>query len=526
MTLKNSKVIIIGLDGMNWELIHYFFKLGKLNVLKKIINQGAYGNLESTFPPVTGPAWTSFATGKKPSEHKCYDFFLFNQSLSNFSVISSKKIHGKTFYETVEENNKIPIIINLPNSYPPKIKNPMITSLLTRGNQFIFPENLKSEIPELKKYKLITNTTYTIKEQKTKALREIIEIEKDRFAGIKKLYQKNFDLFFYMFSGTDWIQHLCRNEILKGQNKLAEKYFEDLDNYLAWLIDHKPKNADFLIMSDHGFHCYPKAFYLNKWLQQEGFLQTKAIKENRNIGGTVRSQALEKHQNSIFKIKLNQKKLGLLGKNQTVMNILRFIYKKILIKIIPLSIKENEDIDYAKTKACFPVCSYYACIYINDKKRFQDGVVKDQDFAKIKQEIKAKLEKFSKINGEIFKKIYLREELYPESKREDKIADIFFELKDHYFFKKFLAPNLIEDKLKNGHALQGIFLGFGSNIKQGIEIKDAKIYQLAPFILKLLNLNQEISENFSEILDNTNLQINANLQKYKYKNNSHICRLA
>ena len=35
---------------------------------------GSWGRLESTIPPVTAPAWTSFMTGKNPGKHALYHF--------------------------------------------------------------------------------------------------------------------------------------------------------------------------------------------------------------------------------------------------------------------------------------------------------------------------------------------------------------------------------------------------------------------------------------------------------------------
>ncbi len=38
-------------------------------ILKKLIEKGVFGPLESTIPPITPPAWTSMTTGKNPGKH-------------------------------------------------------------------------------------------------------------------------------------------------------------------------------------------------------------------------------------------------------------------------------------------------------------------------------------------------------------------------------------------------------------------------------------------------------------------------
>ena len=44
------------------------FKDHELPCLKRIINHGLRGSLESAFPPMTGPAWLACATGKNPGK--------------------------------------------------------------------------------------------------------------------------------------------------------------------------------------------------------------------------------------------------------------------------------------------------------------------------------------------------------------------------------------------------------------------------------------------------------------------------
>lgn len=62
--------------------------------LKKLKEEGTYGNLESTIPPITDPAWVSFATGKNPGKHGCYDFVWADKSLKRLRSINSKNIKG------------------------------------------------------------------------------------------------------------------------------------------------------------------------------------------------------------------------------------------------------------------------------------------------------------------------------------------------------------------------------------------------------------------------------------------------
>ena len=50
------KVLIIGLDGATWDLMKPLTEKGKLPALKKLMDEGAHDDLESTITPSTGLA--------------------------------------------------------------------------------------------------------------------------------------------------------------------------------------------------------------------------------------------------------------------------------------------------------------------------------------------------------------------------------------------------------------------------------------------------------------------------------------
>ena len=69
-----TKVLIIGLDGCTWDLVKPWIDDGELPTFKKLMTEGVWGELESTFPPVTCPAWPSMLTGKSPDRMGLYCF--------------------------------------------------------------------------------------------------------------------------------------------------------------------------------------------------------------------------------------------------------------------------------------------------------------------------------------------------------------------------------------------------------------------------------------------------------------------
>lgn len=70
-----TRLLVIGLDGATFRVIKPLCNEGELPNLSKLLASGTHGILESTFPPVTGPAWAALATGKNPGKTGIFDSF-------------------------------------------------------------------------------------------------------------------------------------------------------------------------------------------------------------------------------------------------------------------------------------------------------------------------------------------------------------------------------------------------------------------------------------------------------------------
>ncbi|MBU0708407.1 alkaline phosphatase family protein [Patescibacteria group bacterium] len=71
-----KKLIIIGIDGVPRNLLERLIELELLPNIREIVKKGVLSDLESTNPPLTGPAWISLVTGQSPTEHGCFGFTL------------------------------------------------------------------------------------------------------------------------------------------------------------------------------------------------------------------------------------------------------------------------------------------------------------------------------------------------------------------------------------------------------------------------------------------------------------------
>jgi len=148
--MKN-KVLVFGLDGCTFDLFDPWMKKGLLPNLKKIKELGVAGTLKSSFPPVTGPAWTSFMTAKNPGKHGIYEFLVRKTNSYEEMPVNAEYRNGQTLWEILSRQGCKVGVLNVPLTYPPqKVNGVLISGFMTPGGKrdFVYPPELLDEIEE------------------------------------------------------------------------------------------------------------------------------------------------------------------------------------------------------------------------------------------------------------------------------------------------------------------------------------------------------------------------------------------
>ena len=100
--------------------------------LKRFIAEGTAGILNSTQPPITPAAWTTFMTGKGPGQHGILDFEKYYATEHKLTFNSTYQIAEKTIWELLSEKQLRVGSVNVPMTYPPKpIKGFMVSGFET-----------------------------------------------------------------------------------------------------------------------------------------------------------------------------------------------------------------------------------------------------------------------------------------------------------------------------------------------------------------------------------------------------------
>lgn len=125
-----SKIILLGVDGMDPRFTRKLVDEGKLPNVKKYMELGACREdlqLLGGVPTITPPMWTTLATGAYPNTHGIYDFNLPvpGELDLNVSAVYSKYCKAEQIWNVTAEAGKQTYVWHWPGSaWPPSSKSP------------------------------------------------------------------------------------------------------------------------------------------------------------------------------------------------------------------------------------------------------------------------------------------------------------------------------------------------------------------------------------------------------------------
>lgn len=76
MTANGQRVIVLGLDGLDPQIIRALMDEGRAPNFRKLASMGAFRKLSTTMPALSPVAWSTFITGQDPGSHTITDFIM------------------------------------------------------------------------------------------------------------------------------------------------------------------------------------------------------------------------------------------------------------------------------------------------------------------------------------------------------------------------------------------------------------------------------------------------------------------
>ena len=139
----SRKLIILGIDGLDPDLLTKFMAEGKMPNFARLAEQGSFRRLTTSIPPQSPVAWSNLITGMNAGGHGIFDFIhrdpkTFQLYFSTSRVEGPKHSfhvgswviplgsgsaeqlrHGKAFWEILDEQSVPNYVYRIPANFPP-----------------------------------------------------------------------------------------------------------------------------------------------------------------------------------------------------------------------------------------------------------------------------------------------------------------------------------------------------------------------------------------------------------------------
>lgn len=288
------KILMIGLDGVTWDVINDEVLTSHMPNLARLRRQGSSGVLRSSVPPVTPAAWTSCTTGCHPHKHKLINFHQYCFGTNRYYYTNSTTVKIPGLWHYLSEKGYRVASINVPFTYPVyPVNGVLISGLGCPGTsaEFTYPPEFKQKLLEaVPDYGVALDTSLkhdidALANDKTKFSRclEVMSQHFEHRLKAAQLIQKDspVDVMMVQFQQLDYLQHICwpfisaeTRDSYPWQRDEIFKLYKNLDDLIGELLRMIDLDSSLvMVVSDHGFGPIRYALNINAQLQQWGYLK-------------------------------------------------------------------------------------------------------------------------------------------------------------------------------------------------------------------------------------------------------------
>jgi predicted AlkP superfamily phosphohydrolase/phosphomutase/tetratricopeptide (TPR) repeat protein len=328
--MKRNKLLLIGWDAADWNIIWPLISQGKMPALKKLIENGVYGNMSTMSPPYSPMLWTTVVTGKTPDKHGVLGFIEVTPDAKSVRPVTTTSRNTRALWNIFHNKGMRSNLVGWWPSFPAEPINGTIVSdrfqktnrdpnKQTPMSEFaIYPWDQKDEFKDLRMFAFeITKAhlypfvprAHDVDQDKHKGLSAIAKIISENAsvhnAATKLLRTSDWD---FMAVYYDMIDHFCHSFMkyhppkLPGVDQNNYDIFKDAVTgsyiYQDMMLERKMKLIDedttVIIMSDHGFESG------NKRILNMPKVQAAPSLEHRQFGIFVASGPNIKKNKKIF----------------------------------------------------------------------------------------------------------------------------------------------------------------------------------------------------------------------------------
>lgn len=280
--LNHSKMIVIGLDGLDWRLLNKFIKAGDLPNFEKILKDGVSCRIVSSMPPVTVPSWVNAFTGVNPGKHGIFHFTKLLPS-GNIKINTLRDLKVDPVWRILSDHGRKVAIIRFPLGLPTPRDGIYIGGFLAPkiDERSVQPRELVEKLKKMD-YPLASNfidqVIFRIKNKPKKALNYLLGVFKKRAKVMKYVMETyNPDFIFSLFDTTDRLFHAFIDH-----EEIIIMFLKEIDKFLGDILKLLDENTYLITFSDHGFEKIDKYFFPNDFLVSKGYLKISNLAKTFN----------------------------------------------------------------------------------------------------------------------------------------------------------------------------------------------------------------------------------------------------
>ena len=280
---RKQRVFVLSLDGVPYSFLKEQMTIGTLPYMERLFREGSFSRMNSVIPPVSSVAWSSYMTGKNPAGHNIFGFIDRKTNPLKLFIPTGSHMKIKTIWESLSDEGKKVIVINVPVTSPPRPVNGIIISgfLAPSIDKAVYPKSL---IPRLKEW----GYQIDIDAQKARNDRKFFMEDLNRSTSrrldtaVHLMEENPWDFFHLHIMGTDRINHFLWGRWEDGDPYFAPAfldYYRSLDQFIGQTLIpflDSQKNTSLVVLSDHGFCRLKKEVFINQWLNEHGWLKLRS----------------------------------------------------------------------------------------------------------------------------------------------------------------------------------------------------------------------------------------------------------
>jgi predicted AlkP superfamily phosphohydrolase/phosphomutase len=277
--MKPVKVLLVGWDGAEPDLVEPWVEQGKLPVLASLVKRGTLGRIRSTVPAVTPPAWSSIMTGLQPGRHGIYAFTRPGTESSTEIIVTAAERQGTSVWRYLSEAGRQVGVFNLSLTYPPE---PVSGFLLAGFDAPVFNASI-THPAEAFGVALRNINGYShwmmdaFGDSPHEDLQRQLFQQRDVLFNLTREY--SVEVLAVNFNSVDHIHHkawpigMDGQELAQQNGTVVERMYRDMDAVLGDLLaEYADQSTHVIVLSDHGGGRMKGQMSMARALEAGGFL--------------------------------------------------------------------------------------------------------------------------------------------------------------------------------------------------------------------------------------------------------------